>query len=192
MSEDDIPKGSGWWPELAEQLAATPQGIVCVTRDNVHSPWLNFEAGSLAKTVGEKTYVRPLLLDLGKADVTGPLANFQATIVTDRRDMLRMITSLNELSSDPYPESRLHNVFDKWWDELANQVTAIDRPEQPASAPKRSDRDLLEEVLTLVRGLSPQAPDGTVATGPGGGAGVSGIPRVSSVERPVGESSPAR
>jgi TIR domain len=51
VSAKDIYAGSRWESEIASQLDTTNFGIVCVTRENQAAPWLNFEAGALAKAV---------------------------------------------------------------------------------------------------------------------------------------------
>src|SRR5581483_8186823 len=77
VSSEDIYAGSRWQKEIAEQLESTNFGIVCVTKENQHAPWLNFEAGALAKAV-ESSYVVPLAVDLKPTDVEIPLGQFQA------------------------------------------------------------------------------------------------------------------
>jgi hypothetical protein len=180
MSEEDIGAGAQWSAELAEQLNCTSQGVVCVSKENFKAPWLNFEAGSLAKAVQEKAYVRPLLLDISRADLTGPLTVFQSTIVTDRNDVFKMVRSLNDLSEDPHPEQRLTYVFDKFWEDLREQVAAIPPTVDDAALPRRTERELLEEVLTIVRGL--QQPGGATAGGPQA-ARAAEFPRLSSIEK---------
>ena len=49
MSDSDIPKGKRWALELAGQLAGANFGLVCLTPENLYSPWVNFEAGALSK-----------------------------------------------------------------------------------------------------------------------------------------------
>jgi hypothetical protein len=49
----DITAGARWRNDLAAALATTKFGIVCVTRENQSVPWVNFEAGALAKTVSD-------------------------------------------------------------------------------------------------------------------------------------------
>jgi hypothetical protein len=53
MSEEDIEKGQRWSTEIAKRLSNCKFGIICVTRENVGKPWLNFEAGAISKTVRE-------------------------------------------------------------------------------------------------------------------------------------------
>jgi hypothetical protein len=45
----DIGAGESWYTELFAQLDFHKVGISCVTKKNQKEPWLNFEAGALAK-----------------------------------------------------------------------------------------------------------------------------------------------
>jgi hypothetical protein len=49
MSDQEIGTGRRWNEEIAKALDDTDFGIVCVTAQNQHAPWLMFEAGGLAK-----------------------------------------------------------------------------------------------------------------------------------------------
>lgn len=62
-SFDNIERGARWAPELAQVLEETRFGILCLTPENLLSPWLLFEAGALSKTL-DNTFVSPYLLDL--------------------------------------------------------------------------------------------------------------------------------
>ena len=74
MSAKSIDKGTRWSREIAQQLEETNYAIVCVTQENQSAPWVNFEAGALAKATD--SHVSPLLLDVSKTNVSGPLAEF--------------------------------------------------------------------------------------------------------------------
>ena len=153
MSGEDIDKGQRWGIELSELLASTSQGIICVTADNVAEPWLNFEAGALAKSV-TVARVRPVLLDLAPADVTGPLAQFQATTLTDRADMLRLVASLNAGTDKPVDPALLARSFDRAWDELAAAVDRLAALPVPGGVkPLRRTEEKIDEILGLVREL---------------------------------------
>jgi hypothetical protein len=45
----------------------------------------------------------------------------------------------------------LDQVFDKWWPDLASEVSKILQQPTKTKEVKRTDRDILEEVLSLVR-----------------------------------------
>ena len=42
FSSDDIDKGARWSTDIAKELEAAEFGILCVTKDNLNSAWLNF------------------------------------------------------------------------------------------------------------------------------------------------------
>lgn len=148
VSTEDISKGARWNSEINSASNSTGQGIFCVTHVNLHEPWLNFEAGALAKSVGS-SLARPLLVDLGPSDVTGPLAQFQATQLFDRGDMWRLFQSLNKACSSPLKEDVLRRSFGRTWDEYigrAKEIVTTTRDER-APQPPRIEASMVAEVL---------------------------------------------
>lgn len=81
MSDEDISTGTRWSAEIASELEISKAGIVCITPENQHNPWLMFEAGALSKTLTE-TFVCPYLFDLSPSQLSGPISQFQATLAT--------------------------------------------------------------------------------------------------------------
>lgn len=176
ISTEDIDKGQAWMLELANQLNATSQGIICVTRENFREPWLNFEAGALVKSISVSR-VRPVLLDLAPTDLGGPLAQFQATVASSKEDMLRLVQSLNAGCGEALDESRLMRAFNRAWNEFSTDLVEIENW-QPArsSTESRSPEEKIDEILTRLRSMERRiagssahpevvrAPDYTVVT----------------------------
>jgi len=131
-------------------LEACNFGILCVTRENVGSPWVLFEAGALAKSM-QGSRVIPLLLDLEFRDITGPLAQFQAKKV-ERTGLLEVIQSLNQSAQHAVPEARVAQLFDALWPELEKKVNAIPTLASPAKH-ARPQPEILEELVASVRTL---------------------------------------
>jgi hypothetical protein len=104
LSQADIGVGERWANEVARELEASNFGIICITRENVGSPWVVFEAGALAKSM-QRSRVIPLLLDLEFRDITGPPAQFQAKKV-ERTGLNEIIQSLNQLANRAVPDGR--------------------------------------------------------------------------------------
>jgi hypothetical protein len=52
----DIEKGGRWASDIAKELSSSELGILCITRDNIHSDWILFEAGALSKSL-DKSFV---------------------------------------------------------------------------------------------------------------------------------------
>src|SRR5580698_8869343 len=78
LSSEDIEKGSAWFQSVASELEKTGFGIICLTSENLHSPWIHFEAGALAGKFSQ-TKVAPLLIELEHAQVAPPLSQLQLT-----------------------------------------------------------------------------------------------------------------
>lgn len=154
MSKEDIAKGQRWGVEVSSQLETTGQGLICVTAENFTEPWLNFEAGALAKSLSEAR-VRPVLLGVQPHEVTGPLSQFQATSATDHDDMLRLVKSLNEALDPPLDSSRLTRAFERAWPDFLKPTEELLRkpPAPGGSDPLRKPDELLAEILERVRGL---------------------------------------
>ncbi len=147
----NIDKGKQWGAELVEQLANTDFGILCLTAENLKSPWLLFEAGALSKYVGNSN-VCPLLFGLKTSDVDYPLAQFQLTCASIRNDMYKLVQTINGALCDRgLSADRLERGFGAWWPELESKFQGM--PEVPSNVPKpgRSDREILEELLALTR-----------------------------------------
>jgi hypothetical protein len=158
MSASDIFKGARWSAEIARELETTRVGIICVTRENLNSQWLLFETGALSKTL-EGTFVCPYLVDLDPAELTGPLAQFQATR-SDYADTKRLAKTINIAALETgLSEKRLDEAFDVWWPQLESSLKSIRTARTVKAPPVRSDRQILEEMLEILRGLSRESKD---------------------------------
>jgi hypothetical protein len=125
MSSEDINKGAHWSEVLAHQLNDTQYGIICVTPYNINAPWLNFEAGALSKFINW-SFVSPFLFRVDRAEIKGPLSQFQSTVY-DKEDILKLLTSINNRFG---PEERLEQEllaeeFNVWWKKLSDVLGAI-------------------------------------------------------------------
>ncbi|RUO27877.1 hypothetical protein CWE12_13145 [Aliidiomarina sedimenti] len=148
----DIDKGQRWSNDIAGKLNVSHFGVILVTRENLNAPWILFEAGALSKNVGF-SHVCPILLDLKPTDLSGPLVQFQATAFS-KDEMKTLIAAINDaLGDNRINEKNLDNIFEKWWPDLEQAVEKIILEDYSKDETEeiRSDRDLLEEVLRLVR-----------------------------------------
>jgi hypothetical protein len=154
VSSEDIDKGARWSTDIAKELEDSRYGIICVTRENMEAPWVNFEAGALSK-VFDKSFVTPFLFDLKRSDVQGPLLQFQSTIC-DKDDVLKLLKSINNRSgeTEKLKEEKLLRAFEVWWPQLEKDLTAIDTVADAAEGgDKHKDKvpQILEELLELTR-----------------------------------------
>lgn len=150
FSPDDTAKGSVWFSEVARQLEDTRIGLICLTPDNLTAPWLLFEAGAISKDVG-KSRVIPILFGLEPTDLQGPLVQFQAAPFT-ATDFWRVIKSINSQLNEPLSIDILRRTYDTWWPKLEQPVTDVLAKTTSADTEvRRTERELLEEILQLVR-----------------------------------------
>ena len=126
VSSEDIRKGTRWSDELWARLQGTSYCIVCLTPGAVRSPWVNFEAGAIAKAVRGPSHVSPLLLGVSPRDLGGsPLAMFQCTEFTER-DVARLLKAMNAVATTPIPESQVAAGSQRTWAVLHEAIGRID------------------------------------------------------------------
>lgn len=151
FTPDDIEKGSRWAKEISQELATSQLGIICLTQENQHSPWILFEAGALSKNL-EESKVCPILFNFDTTDLKGPLSSFQATKF-NKDDFKKLLESINNSCEETKLEQKsLDETFEVWWPMLYKKINEILAQDNTDSKPsKRKDRDILEEILELAR-----------------------------------------
>ena len=154
MSEHDIEKGRRWGQEISKALGETNFGIVCLTPDNLTSPWIHFECGALAKSVDE-SYVWTYLLKLENSDVAEPLGQFQHT-KANKEDTRKLMFTINKLlgekSENNLSESQLNETFDLWWPKLESNIEMVSKTIESTS--RRTEQEILEELLDITRSIA--------------------------------------
>lgn len=154
VSDKDIGAGSVWLAELMEQLKDAKAGVICLTPENLKSEWIHFEAGAIAKAMGQ-ICACPFLFDLKPSDVQGPLSLLQCS-VADKDGTRKIIESINAALGDKrLPEAILNKSFSAQWPKLCERIKEIHvmplvNPEKPVA---RKPDEILEEVLSLVRDI---------------------------------------
>lgn len=156
VSSEDIDKGSRWSIDIAQELESSTFGILCVTAENLHAPWMNFEAGALSKTLNQ-SLVCPFLIDLRRSQVQGPLLQFQSTLY-EEEEIRKLLYTINSACEEPRLDTtRLDKAFEIWWPSLKNELDdCIKQPKTADASPAQemkddSNSEILEEILELVR-----------------------------------------
>ncbi|MGV8897978.1 MAG: TIR domain-containing protein [Burkholderiaceae bacterium] len=158
VSSEDIDKGTRWSTDIAGELHASSYGIICLTKDNLNAPWINFEAGALGKSV-DKSRVSPFLFDLKRSEVNGPILQFQSTL-PEKTDVLKLLQSINNAcEKDCLDDIRLSKTFEVWWPRLEDELKKVKDgiPLNPPMPETKKIKDeplsakVLEELLELTR-----------------------------------------
>lgn len=163
IASEDIYKVARWGKDITYELGNSTYGILCVTSDNINSPWLNFEAGALAKNM-DMSFVNSFLFNIKRSEVCGPILQFQSTIF-EKDDIYKLVKSLNAAGG----ESKLNDdilsaTFNVWYSSLEtnlNNILLNCHEEIVEIVEKNGDSDsnrnneinaeILEEILELKR-----------------------------------------
>ncbi|MFD7385504.1 TIR domain-containing protein [Streptomyces anulatus] len=154
LSSLDISAGRRSVREITDELSETNFGIICVTPENQSSRWMYFEAGALARQV-DNGFVIPFLINMRTTDLVSPLSQFQAVLGSDRVDVQKLLSDINNASGElALPQERLNRAFQRSWPEFESKMREIkDIPLEGSSSStvKRSGADMTEEILLLSR-----------------------------------------
>lgn len=151
ISTQDIPNGSIWFNEIAEELSDTQRGFICLTKENLCNPWLLFEAGALFKGL-PTSRVCTILIGIAPEEVPSPLGQFNHTKTT-KDDIWKLVHEINqEMKEQAMKPMTLKSVFEKYWDDF--QVFSRKAEEIKIDAVPANDfteKQMLAEILALVR-----------------------------------------
>lgn len=148
ISSQDINKGSLWLPKLLEELEKSSHGIICLTKENINSKWLYFEAGALFKSLNESK-IYTLLINISPLEIGLPFSSFQGTIF-QKKDVFRLIKDIYSSLQTPFEKmdnQQLEKQFDLYWNELEADVKKL----LNTQGNERDElQDLAEELLLPV------------------------------------------
>src|SRR5207237_4045583 len=124
-------------------LAIIKIGILCITKENIGAPWVNFEAGALASSVAEESRVCPYCWGLKVTDFSDPLGSFNG-VEANEIGTKKLVVSLNNALGMPVSPPNLAKTFEKLWPELGGALGEIKEP-TPGNLPPRTPESLLTE-----------------------------------------------
>jgi hypothetical protein len=148
---DDITAGARWGLAIGKALDECKFGIICLTAESLASHWISFEAGALSKAF-TNSFVIPYLFGLRSADISPPLSQFQF-VSADEEGTRKLVKSINTaLGADKFGDRTLETLFAHCWPELERELDGIrNLAGNGAKTPVRTDRELLEEMLEILR-----------------------------------------
>lgn len=111
---DNIRSGTNPISQIMENLANSKIGIICITKDNITSPWLNFEAGALNNVVTNQSgIVIPLLVNITTdefANCNSPIKNLQGKEFNED-GFKTVLNDINSYLESPIPEKSLDKLY---------------------------------------------------------------------------------
>jgi len=155
FTPENIDKGARWFPEISDELEKTDYGILCVTKENLNSSWMIFEAGALSKQV-KKSRVCPILFDVATSDLPPVLAQFQAISNFEKGQVKDLMKKLNELTEKPLSVDSFNKTFETFWPQLEKEIAKIleDYDYKEDLEESRTSEDMIKEILNLTRAIA--------------------------------------
>lgn len=153
FSPEDIEKGDNWDKTISNELSQCNYGIICLTSDNTTAPWINFEAGAIAKSLDSR--ITALMVNIKPSDIKGPLSRYQATKF-EKNDFFQLISAINKALETPLEHNILQNTFDTMWVALEQEANAVIEKYSSNATTTDENKELsennpLEEILQLLR-----------------------------------------
>lgn len=151
VSDKDISAGDRWAQAIAGELESSNFGIICITPENLHSEWVLFESGALSKSMLDAKVI-PLLYGLEISDLSGPLSQFQAQKL-EESGVMEIVKSINKVSETKTSEQIIAQLVPALWPRLKETLESIPDSE-PSERHMRPQHEILEELVTSVRGIN--------------------------------------
>ncbi|HAU2760764.1 TPA: TIR domain-containing protein [Salmonella enterica] len=161
ISLKQIKPGERWIDSIGKGLQNNYTGIFFLVRENISSPWINFEAGAISKNV-KNSRVIPLLHNLTPEEISSPLTQFQAMSI-EKESIYKVIKVINDSINDSrrINNEQLRKIFEKWYPDFESKYNEFtDENPDPVSGLNDNNSAILdesgqiEEILRIVRGLS--------------------------------------
>ena len=144
ISSSDISPGSRWSNKLTDELEECKVGILCITYENISSPWINFEAGALSKHINEAGVIIPMLINISNDEIrNSPLSQFQ-TLTIKRDDIYKLTIKICDILNCEIKTDKLKRIFDTWYPDLSGKIAKLNID----SNPKINEEGKYNEVLS--------------------------------------------
>jgi hypothetical protein len=123
VSFADIEKGEGWFERLLTELEKADAALLCLTPENLASPWMHFESGMVSRM--GKGRVFTYFLGTEARAIQDPLKQIQVTVATepDTRRLALKLGTLANVAADA-----IEDKLAAGWAALAAVVREVGPP----------------------------------------------------------------
>lgn len=140
ISTENIEQGDRWFERLSVELNDCNFGIFILTKNNIHSEWLHFEAGALAKNVKEADIILMLFGVRVQDFIESPLSHFQPTFF-NKANIFQLLLKIHKKINSGITEDALEELFESHWINLENEIhEALGNECEEVSEISRTDR----------------------------------------------------
>ncbi len=157
-SDKDIRAGEHGYDAIRIAIKDAKFAIICLTKENLNSPWINYEAGAIAEKLNGR--VCPYLFQMSPSELEkSPLAHLQAVVGTDKQATLKLLKSINsiakkELQTGFLEEEELKEFFEVWWKKLEDSLSDIGKSPKPAEPTSEMREGMTVHRETVVHNFS--------------------------------------
>ena len=123
VSFTDIEKGEEWFDRVVAELGKADTAVLCLTPENLSSPWMHFESGMVSRL--GKGIVFTFFLGSDAAKIQDPLKQIQVTLSTEP-DTKRLALKLGALAQ--VAESETQARWANAWSQLAGVIREVGTP----------------------------------------------------------------
>lgn len=143
---------------MIKTLDGSSVGIAVVTPSSSERPWINFEAGAIARAIEPSGgIVAPLLINMRESNLNGPMKTLQVTQF-EKDDFFPLLQAINVRVRSSLTENELRDEFELKWPRLVSDVeVAIKNAEaiDPATNSKPPARPQEEVPVVAVLPMFP-------------------------------------
>lgn len=126
VSNVDIASGTDWWLTISSELKTCNLGILCISNENLHAPWIYYEAGGMAS---REIPTIPLLVGCEIDSLNeSPLRGKQMVDFEKQADFIKMVTEICEnfeLLPPIYLEGKAVEGYNELNKELASVISTL-------------------------------------------------------------------
>lgn len=121
FSSEDISSGSEWFGSIKNELQSCKMGILCITKDNFDSAWINFEAGAM---VACNIKVIPVLFGVDRRIYKSPL-NSVNNVVFEKEDFCKLLQNISVNLGISLPQNVLNERAKQQYTKLKKELRVI-------------------------------------------------------------------
>ena len=145
FSSKNIAPGTNWIEELHRNVFECDCALFCLTSDNIHSPWLYYEAGVLHNTKN----IIPVLFDVPAYQLDGPFIQFQA-LTFEKENLWKIVNFLNGLcGQDAVPAKELRGKFETLYPTVEKMLALVRDSQQERLQENQSGQSAGDNFATL-------------------------------------------
>jgi hypothetical protein len=122
VSYANIEAGERWFDRLVIELGKADAAIICLTPENLRSPWLHFESGMVSRLKG---ILFTYFLGTDAGTIQDPLKQIQVMLSTesDTKRLARKLAALAQVS-----QTALDFLWADAWEGLAAVISEVETP----------------------------------------------------------------